>query len=59
MLSPFVTECVVGDVLKPACFVFSSRFKRQNLPVRYIPAIEMMEIGFVIEVRNYLACKVR
>jgi hypothetical protein len=59
MLRPLVTGFVVADVLKPICLVLSRRLRRQDLPVRYMPAIEMSEIGFVMEVRNSLACAVR
>ena len=59
ILRPFVTAWLEAPVLKPDCFVLSKRLTRYDLPVRYIPAMETMEMGFERRLRYYLAWEVR
>lgn len=59
IFNPFVTDWHVDPVLKPACFVLSKRLTRYDLPVRYIPAMETIEMGLFRLLRYSLAWGVR
>jgi len=59
MFKPFVTAWTVDPVLNPFSLFFNNLFIKYDLPVRYIPAIDTIEIGLSKLSKKFLASDVR